>query len=55
MWSHASQEVMTCIEIALRCVNSDRQKRPTISKIVEDLNRIDIARLSLTYEVLKDE
>uniref|UniRef100_A0ACD5XQD5 Uncharacterized protein n=1 Tax=Avena sativa TaxID=4498 RepID=A0ACD5XQD5_AVESA len=45
-----TQEVKTCIKIALRCVKSDRQERPTISKIVDDLNRIDIAKLPLTYE-----
>ncbi|XP_047051552.1 putative disease resistance protein RGA1 [Lolium rigidum] len=50
MWSQASQEVKTCIEIALRCVKSDRQERPTIRNIVDDLNRIDIAKLPLTYE-----
>ncbi|KAM0861380.1 hypothetical protein ACQ4PT_045926 [Festuca glaucescens] len=48
MWAHASQEIKTCIEIALRCVKSDRQERPTISKIVDDLNMIDIAKLPLT-------
>ncbi|XP_047047367.1 disease resistance protein RGA5-like [Lolium rigidum] len=51
MWSHASQEIKTCIEIALRCVKSDRQERPTISNIVDDLNRIDIAKnLPLTWK-----
>ena len=54
MWSHASKEVKTCIEIALSCVKSDRQERPNISKIVDDLNRIDIANHPLTREVLKD-
>ncbi|CAM0901610.1 unnamed protein product [Alopecurus aequalis] len=50
MWSLASQEVKTCIEIALRCVKSDRQERPTISKIVDDLNRIDIAKFPFTHD-----
>jgi len=54
IWAHASEEVNTCIEIALRCVKPDRQERPIISQIVEDLNTIDMAKLSLTYEVLKD-
>ncbi|CAM0901584.1 unnamed protein product [Alopecurus aequalis] len=49
-WSHSSQEVKTCIEIALKCVKSDRKERPAISKIVNDLNRIDTAKLP-TYEV----
>ncbi|EMS45452.1 Cysteine-rich receptor-like protein kinase 29 [Triticum urartu] len=50
MWSHMLQEVKTCIEIALSCVESDRQKRPTISQIVNVLKRIDIEKLSLTCE-----
>uniref|UniRef100_A0ACD5Y9W4 Uncharacterized protein n=1 Tax=Avena sativa TaxID=4498 RepID=A0ACD5Y9W4_AVESA len=50
IWSHASKEVKTCIEIALRCVKSDRHERPTISMIVNDLNRNDIAKFPLTYE-----
>ncbi|XP_020195944.1 putative disease resistance protein RGA3 [Aegilops tauschii subsp. strangulata] len=50
MWSHISQEVKTCIEIALSCVESDRQKRPTISQIVNALKMIDIEKLSLTCE-----
>ncbi|KQJ87119.1 probable LRR receptor-like serine/threonine-protein kinase At4g29180 isoform X2 [Brachypodium distachyon] len=40
MSSHTSQEVMTCIEIALRCVEADRVRRPTISDIVIELNKI---------------
>ncbi|KAM0867664.1 hypothetical protein ACQ4PT_041849 [Festuca glaucescens] len=48
MWSHGSQEVKTCIEIVLTCVESDRRKRLTISQIIDELNRIDIAKLSLT-------
>uniref|UniRef100_A0ACD5Y918 Uncharacterized protein n=1 Tax=Avena sativa TaxID=4498 RepID=A0ACD5Y918_AVESA len=49
MWSHASQEVKACIEIALRCVKFDRQEKPTIRMITDNL-RIDIANLSLAYE-----
>ncbi|CAM0901614.1 unnamed protein product [Alopecurus aequalis] len=50
MWSHGSQEVKACIEIALTCVKSNRRERPTIKKIVDDLSRMDIAKLSLTHE-----
>uniref|UniRef100_A0ACD5Y4H8 Uncharacterized protein n=1 Tax=Avena sativa TaxID=4498 RepID=A0ACD5Y4H8_AVESA len=50
MWSHRSQEVKTCNEIALRCVKSDRRKRLTISQIVNELNKIDIANLPLMHE-----
>ena len=63
------QEVKTCIGIALRCLEDDRNKRPTIREIVDEFNRIDIENLSLvdetvdeldidifslTHEVLKD-
>uniref|UniRef100_A0ACD5YVF8 Uncharacterized protein n=1 Tax=Avena sativa TaxID=4498 RepID=A0ACD5YVF8_AVESA len=50
MWSHGSQEVKTCIEIALTCVESDRQKRLTIRQIVDELNRIDIAKMPRTHK-----
>ena len=39
---HTSQEVKTCIQIALRCVEEDRAKRPTISKIVDEFKRLEI-------------
>ncbi|XBI24922.1 hypothetical protein VPH35_049936 [Triticum aestivum] len=48
---HAELEVMTCIEIALRCVEADRVKRPTIAEIVDELNKIDIAKRSLVDQV----
>jgi hypothetical protein len=35
-------------------VKSDRQERPTIRKIVDVLNGIDIEKLPLAYEVLID-
>jgi len=50
MWSRALKQVKTCIEIALRCVKSNRQERPTISKIVDELNQTDIAKAPLTHE-----
>ncbi|XP_048551254.1 cysteine-rich receptor-like protein kinase 44 [Triticum urartu] len=43
MSSHISEQVMTCIEIAFRCVEFDREKRPTIADIVNELNKIDKA------------
>ncbi|KAM3214446.1 hypothetical protein ACQJBY_066754 [Aegilops geniculata] len=50
MWSHISQEVNTCIKIALSCIKHDRQKRPTISQVVDALNMIDVEKLSLKCE-----
>ncbi|XBI86299.1 hypothetical protein VPH35_094285 [Triticum aestivum] len=44
------EEVKTCIGIALRCLQDDRHKRPTIIEIIDELNRIDIEALSLTIE-----
>jgi hypothetical protein len=32
------KQVKRCIEIALSCVETDRHKRPTIGKIVNELN-----------------
>jgi len=50
--SHTSHEIKTCIEIALRCVDSDPVKRPTIAEIVDELNKIDNAKRSLPDQVL---
>ncbi|TKW19911.1 hypothetical protein SEVIR_4G051000v4 [Setaria viridis] len=50
MSSHTSHEIKTCIEIALRCVESDRVKRPTIAEIVDELNKIDDVKRSLADE-----
>uniref|UniRef100_A0A0D3HNW0 Protein kinase domain-containing protein n=1 Tax=Oryza barthii TaxID=65489 RepID=A0A0D3HNW0_9ORYZ len=49
---YASQEadslqVKTCLEIALRCIDKDRAKRPTISDIVDKMNEIDTLKMSL--------
>jgi len=38
--NHASQEVMACVKIALRCVEIDRVKRPDITEIVSELANI---------------
>lgn len=46
MTSHASLEIVTCIEIALRCVETDRMRRPTISEIVIKLKEIDTVESS---------
>ncbi|VAI68366.1 unnamed protein product [Triticum turgidum subsp. durum] len=40
MSSHLSEEVRTCIEIALKCVEDDRTRRPTIAQIVNELSNI---------------
>ncbi|XP_037455767.1 putative receptor-like protein kinase At4g00960 [Triticum dicoccoides] len=37
---HTSDQIQTCIEIALRCVEVDREKRPTIAEIVGELNKV---------------
>ena len=50
--SHTSHEIKTCIEIALRCVDSDPVKRPTIAEIVDELNKIDNGKGSLPDQVL---
>lgn len=34
-------EVQKCIKIGLRCVESNRENRPSITKIVEELNMLD--------------
>lgn len=49
--SHASHEIKTCIRIALRCVEADRVKRPTIAEIVDELKKIDIVNRSLLDQV----
>ena len=54
MSTHTWLEVQTCIEIALRCLEDDKDKRLTIKEIVGELNRIGIETLSLSNEVLKD-
>ena len=48
---HASQEVRTCIEMALRCVETDRAQRPTITQIVNELNNIGAAKSSPVDQV----
>jgi len=41
MPSHTSQqEIKTCIDIALRCVERDEEKRPCISEIISELDKI---------------
>ncbi|XP_071682296.1 uncharacterized protein [Lolium perenne] len=51
MSADISQEVKICIEIALKCVESDRVKRPTINQIVDELDKIDNAKSSSTSQV----
>lgn len=51
MASHTSEQVNTCIEIALRCVEVDREKRPTIAEIVDELNKVDTVESSPTGQV----
>ncbi|CAO2149658.1 unnamed protein product [Urochloa humidicola] len=42
-----SLAVKTCIQIALRCVEADRAKRPTIREIIDKLNEMETVRQSL--------
>jgi hypothetical protein len=51
MTLHTSEQVKTCIEIALRCGEVDREKRPTIAEIVDELNKVDAAESSPTSQV----
>lgn len=54
MSSHISEQVITCIEIAFRCVEFDREKRPTIADIVNEVDKIDNAE-SLAIAKNSDE
>lgn len=45
MSPHASEEVNTCIKIALKCVEDDRTRRPTIAQIVNELSNIGVAKV----------
>ncbi|VAI68383.1 unnamed protein product [Triticum turgidum subsp. durum] len=51
MSSHVSEEVRTCIEIALKCVEHDRNQRPKIAQIVNELSNIGIAKSSPVGQV----
>ncbi|VAI40113.1 unnamed protein product [Triticum turgidum subsp. durum] len=42
MSSQTWEEIKTCIGIALRCLEDDQHKRPTIVEIINELNWIDI-------------
>ncbi|KAM3346843.1 hypothetical protein ACQJBY_021055 [Aegilops geniculata] len=55
MLLHTAHEVKTCIEIALRCVEADRVKRPTIAEIIDELNKVDIVKTSLIDQVINLE
>ncbi|KAL6873653.1 hypothetical protein ACP4OV_013735 [Aristida adscensionis] len=46
-----SHEIKTCIGIALRCVEADRVKRPTIREIVDELYTIDTEKRSIIDQV----
>ena len=50
---HTSREVRTCIEIALKCVESSQVKRPTINQIIQRLNKIDIVECSSIGELCR--
>ena len=45
-------QVETCTKIAVRCLNHDRRKRPTIKEIVENLNGIETQGLSKDLHAL---
>ena len=46
-----SEQVKICIQTGLRCVNSDRHKRPSIQDIV---NRLNETETECTYAARKD-
>lgn len=46
-----SLEVKTCIEIAVRCVEPDRKKRPTLREIIDKLNELENVRKALIGQV----
>uniref|UniRef100_A0A453QBA2 non-specific serine/threonine protein kinase n=4 Tax=Aegilops tauschii subsp. strangulata TaxID=200361 RepID=A0A453QBA2_AEGTS len=50
---HTSREVRTCIEIALKCVEFSREKRPTIKEIIQKLNKIDIVECSSIHQLYR--
>ena len=58
---HSSHEidilgVTSCVGIALRCVDNDRNKRPCINDIVDELNQLEakLKAMSLASDVSKD-
>jgi hypothetical protein len=51
MSPHTSEQIKTCIQIALKCVEVDRENRPAIAEIVGELNKVDTAESSLTSQV----
>lgn len=42
-----SLEVKICIEMALRCIDADRAKRPTMAEVINTLNEIETLKKSL--------
>jgi pyruvate dehydrogenase phosphatase len=52
MSSLTSHEMKTCLKIALRCVEVDRVKRPTITDIVDELDKLGTEKRSLKDQVL---
>ncbi|KAM0850644.1 hypothetical protein ACQ4PT_052945 [Festuca glaucescens] len=50
--SHTSHEVKRCIEIALKCVEFDRVRRPTIAEVVHELNKIDTSNGSPPGQII---
>ncbi|KAE8768638.1 protein kinase and pp2c-like domain-containing protein [Hordeum vulgare] len=53
--SHTLEQVRTCAEIALRCVELEREKRPNITEIVNELNKIDVDESSDTGQKTGEE
>ncbi|CAM0885380.1 unnamed protein product [Alopecurus aequalis] len=46
MSSRTSEEVVTCLKIALECLEVDRVRRPTINEVVTELNKINSLKSS---------
>ncbi|VAI53379.1 unnamed protein product [Triticum turgidum subsp. durum] len=51
MSPHTSDQVKTCIDIASRCVEFDREKRPTIAKIVNELSKVGTVESSPAAQI----
>lgn len=54
MQSLTSQEIKTCIDIASRCVERDEEKRPCISEIINELNKIDNGIINEPNKIYND-
>ncbi|XP_037450532.1 cysteine-rich receptor-like protein kinase 6 [Triticum dicoccoides] len=52
---HTLEQVRTCTKLALRCVEFDREKRPDIREIIDELNKVDADGTSDTGQNTEEE